>query len=234
MHLPSSLLERYKRALHAYCIERGDSSIKTAYNLGSEALAMKLGALDLAKLHEQALASLIHAKTTPEEKSAIATRATRFFKASVAVIADTPGTVVSLRAVTGSLDQTLSDLAEAKKNVKLQHAERRVAEVALAASEVAAQSLLAESLQLEIHLKVTARKILMANEDERKRMSLKLQDEIAQTLLGIHIRLLALQSEVSANNVAIVKEISATQRLVEKSAETIRQYSRQLGLTHDS
>jgi signal transduction histidine kinase len=66
-----------------------------------------------------------------------------------------------------------------------------------------------------------AHKTIGANEEERQRLSLILQDEIAQALLGIHMRLLVLRREVTANSENIRKEVELTQQLVLKVVSMI-------------
>ena len=71
--------------------------------------------------------------------------------------------------------------------------------------------------------------MLVAQEDERKKISLELQDEIAQTLLGINVRLLSLKQEARSNTKGLKNEIASTQRLVAKSARSVRQAGRKIG-----
>ena len=59
--------------------------------------------------------------------------------------------------------------------------------------------LLKESLQLQEGLRQLAHQVLATQEDERRKISRELQDEIAQTLLGINVRLLSLKQEARSN-----------------------------------
>ena len=68
--------------------------------------------------------------------------------------------------------------------------------------------------------------VLAAQEEERQKISQELQDEIAQTLLGINVRLLSLKTQARSNSRGLKKEIASTQRLVAKSAESVRQAAR--------
>ena len=52
-----------------------------------------------------------------------------------------------------------------------------------------------ESWRLQKHLRHLTHQILSAQEEKRKKISRELQDEIAQTLLGINVRLLTLKKE---------------------------------------
>jgi signal transduction histidine kinase len=77
------------------------------------------------------------------------------------------------------------------------------------------------------------RQILAANELERKKMSLQLHDDIGQTLLGIHVRLLALKKEVATKYTGLNQEIATTQRLVETAVKTINQFAHEFGIPHE-
>jgi hypothetical protein len=47
--------------------------------------------------------------------------------------------------------------------------------------------------------------------------------------LGVHVRLLSLKREARANTKNLKKEITRTQRLVVKSARSVRRVARKLG-----
>jgi signal transduction histidine kinase len=82
-------------------------------------------------------------------------------------------------------------------------------------------------------LQTMTHQILAAHEEERKMMSLQLQDEIAQTLLGIHVRLLALKKEAADSSASLAQEIATTQQLVEQSVEAIHRYATEIGIAHE-
>jgi len=90
--------------------------------------------------------------------------------------------------------------------------------------------LLEESLNLEKQLQQFTRQVLIAKEDGRKKMSLHLQDQIVQTLEGIHLRLLVLNKEVSAGSEDFEKEIAITQDLLLKSVGVINKFAHECGL----
>ena len=71
--------------------------------------------------------------------------------------------------------------------------------------------------------------MLVEHEDERKIISRELQDEIAQTLLGINVRLLSLQQEARSNSRGLKKGIASTQRLVAKSVRSVGRAAREFG-----
>lgn len=83
---------------------------------------------------------------------------------------------------------------------------------------------LEKSLQVQQRLRHLTHRVLAAQEDERRKISHELQDEIAQTLLGIKVRLLNLKTAVSGRG-NLAKEIASTQRLVVDSIQTINRFA---------
>jgi signal transduction histidine kinase len=84
--------------------------------------------------------------------------------------------------------------------------------------------LVKESRRLQKHLRHLTHQILSAQEEERKKISRDLHDEIAQTLLGINVRLLTLKNGATANTESLQKEIASTQRLVKESVKTMSRF----------
>jgi signal transduction histidine kinase len=84
------------------------------------------------------------------------------------------------------------------------------------------------SLQLQKQLRQLTRRVLVAQEDERAKLSHELRDEIAQTLLGINVRLLLLRQAARSKAKGLKNEIASTQRLVEKSVLLVQRLAREL------
>ena len=59
-------------------------------------------------------------------------------------------------------------------------------------------------------------------------MSLHLQDDIAQTMIGIHVRLLALKKAVSIKHEDFAEQITTTERLMAQSVKTIGSFANAL------
>jgi signal transduction histidine kinase len=87
---------------------------------------------------------------------------------------------------------------------------------------------LKESLQLQKQLRQLAHRVLVAQEDEREKISHELRDEIAQTLLGINVRLLLLKQTARSKASGLKNEIASAQRLVVQSASLVRRLAREL------
>ena len=81
---------------------------------------------------------------------------------------------------------------------------------------------------MQIHLRRLTHQIMTTQEAERKRISHELRDEVAQTLLGINVRLLTLKRAAKGNKASLKKEIANTQRLVRTSVQSINQFAHEL------
>jgi signal transduction histidine kinase len=101
-------------------------------------------------------------------------------------------------------------------------------EEALKKSEHHYSKLLVDSERLQEQLRQLSRQILLAQEDERKRISRELHDVIAQTLTGINVRLAALKKEAALHTRHLARDIASTQRLVEKSVNIVHEFAREL------
>lgn len=216
----------YLAALRSYLQHGPPPDTRAAHDLGSQALASGLDTLDLAKIHDQAMQTLLSKNSSADTRAELTRRAEVFFAEAIVPVEGTHRIALeasaSLKQLYANLEQRTSDLADSKNVLLEQIAVRRKSEDSLRISEEASSQLLKDSRVLEKHLQDMARKVLSANEAERRKMSLQLNDEIAQSLLAINLRMLALKKEVSANHTDLTREIAVTQRLVEDSAQIIR------------
>ena len=71
-------------------------------------------------------------------------------------------------------------------------------------------------------------RIIDAREDERKRISRELHDDITQTLVGINVNLEALAREATIKPGEMRHRIVQTQRIVEKAVRIVHDYAREL------
>lgn len=119
-------------------------------------------------------------------------------------------------------------LDAANRELKREIVRRKAVEAALKESEQYSCQLLAEALQLQKQLRHLSHQVLQAQEEERKRISRELHDEIAQVLMAITLHLAALKKEASPNSKDLKRKITRTQRLVEKSVSIVHQFAGQL------
>jgi two-component system, NarL family, sensor histidine kinase DegS len=233
----SILSAQYLTELRAH-LDRGDpqADLLHADEIGKLAAGNGLETLDLARIHEIALAVLTLPDCSPSAREDMSTRAANFFTEAIIPIERTHRAAlevkVQLEKLSETLDQSALDLADSKRRLLEGITERKRAEAAFKTNAEHSARLLSDSRALEAQLQDVARKILAGNEEERKKMSLQLHDEIAQILLGIHVRLLSLKKEAAANHAGLNEEIATTHRLVEDCVKTIKRFAREFGIQH--
>ncbi len=122
----------------------------------------------------------------------------------------------------------LEIITEANQNLKREIAQRQKAEVALKKSEAHYAQLFEQSLHLQEQLRHLSHQLLLTQEEERKRISRELHDEIVQTLVGINVHLASLTVKAEANPKDFRKNIIHTRRLVAKSVDIVHRFAREL------
>jgi signal transduction histidine kinase len=226
------LSQRYEAALGKYLKRASRTSLQPARGWGSQAAALKLETLDVAKIHKGALASL----EAFSRRNGGIKRAEIFFAEAITPIEETHRAALKanshLRRLTKTLNLRTVDLAASRRSLKQGIIQRETVEQALKKSEKHAKKLLAESSRLQEYLQRLTHRILSAQEDKRKKISRDLHDEVAQTLLGINVRLLTLKNEAAVNAGSLKKEFVNTQRLVDKSVKSIKRFAREFGIHH--
>lgn len=116
-------------------------------------------------------------------------------------------------------------------NVKLKKeiVQRQAAEKALHRTQQEQVLLLAQSRKQEEPLRVMSRRILSAQEEERKRISRELHDVISQILIGINVSMDALsKGDPAAFPRNFRLKINDTQRIVESAVNRIHHFCREL------
>jgi signal transduction histidine kinase len=203
------------------------ASLQPALGLGRQAVGLGMETLELARVHERAVATLVPSNNGHQLRR----QAENFFTEAISPIVETHRAArqskMDLNRLTETLDRRTAQLATTNRLLQRGIFRRKSVEAALKKSGLHYGKLLKDSLQLQSRLRLLTHQMLSAQENERKRMSHDLQDEIAQTLLGINTRLLSLKREARANTDGLKNEIASTQRLVIKSAKSVRRVARQ-------
>jgi len=223
------LSQRYVTALRKHLKQGPRVSLLPALGLGRRAVVLGLETLELARIHERALATL----ELSNSKNGVIKRAKMFFTEATIPIVETHRTArrskIQLNRLNETLSQRTEELAATNRQLQRGVVRRKVIEDAFEKDGKHHNKRLEESLQLQKRLRQLTHRVLAAQEDERKKISCELQDEIAQTLLGINVRLLSLKQEARSNTKGLKNEIASTQRLVLKSARSVRRFAREFG-----
>jgi len=214
----------YAAALRKHLKQGPRASLQPARGLGQRAAALGLETLDVARIHEAAVSSLEASRS----RDGIIKRAEMFFTEAITPIEKTHRAALKANARLNQLNKTIRrrtvDLAASDRHLKQGVVQRKAMEQSLKKSAGHYGRLVKESRRLQKHLRQLTHQILSAQEEERKKISRDLHDEIAQTLLGINVRLLTLKSGATANTESLQKEIASTQRLVKESVKTMSQF----------
>ena len=227
----------YQTALRRLLEQGPAASLRPALRLGRQAVALGLETLDVAQSHEQALAAL----QSPDgplltRRSPATRRAKQFFEEAISPIEKTHPAALKDDVRVSQLKQTLRrrtvESSASSRHLEQSVTRREAAEAALKKSGEDRAKLLQEATRLQSSLRTQTRAILVAQENQRHKTSLHLQDEIAQTLVAINIGLLAMKTSAKTNIVKLEKEVANMQRLVRASLKRLNRYSYEFILQH--
>lgn len=225
----SDLSQAYERALRRHLKSGPGGSLGSALSLGRRAVSLGLETLELARIHESALLSM----GPLGKRAGLVKRAELFFNEAITPIVETHRAArrnkLDLQKLNETLVQRTRELAATNLQLKRGINRRKNVEEALRKSGLHYTKLLRESLLLQKGLRQLTHRVLAAQEAERKSMSVGLQDEIAQTLLGINVRLLTLRRESNQNSKGLTDDIADTQNLVARSAKSVRRIASEIG-----
>ena len=224
-----TLSQNYVAALRTHLKPGAPVRLLAARGLGRQAVALGLETLELARIHEHALATL----NLPPEKIKLAGRAESFFTEANTPIEETHRTAraseVHMSRLKETLGQRTVELAATNRQLQRGVVRRKVMEEAAEKNGQHYKKCLEESLELQKRLRQLTHQVIAAQEDERKSISRELHNEIAQTLLGINVRLLSLKHEARVNHRGLKDDIASTERLVAKSAQSVRRVANEFG-----
>ena len=225
----NGLSRRYVTALRKHLNQGPRASLQPALGLGRRAVVLGLETLELARIHERAVTTL----EISSLKNGFLKRSDIFFTEAIIPIVDTHRAARQSRMQLNRLNERLgrrtAELAVTHRQLERGIVRRKSVEAALKISGEHYTKLLKDSLQLQEGLRQLTHRVLAAQEDERKKLSGELQDEIGQPLLGINVRLVTLKQEARNNTRGLKNEIASARRLVLKSAKSVRRVASEFG-----
>jgi len=232
IHKLPRLAKSYQVALRKHLAESDASDLTAANKIGKQALRLGIGTLDLAKIHEEALLTVILPHHSGRNDISNIRRCVAFFAEAAKPLEKThsgaPEAGAHLSVMLETLTERTLALASSNQELKKEIALRQSIEDSLRISEQTTSLLLKKSCELQEDLRYLSRRLLSAQEEERRRISRDLHDVITQTLTGISLRLVALKGQTTASARELHQKIAVTQRMVEKSVNIVHRFARDL------
>ncbi len=186
----------------------------------------------IARLHDDVLVNHILAVQPQKRHAEIIRRSGVFYSLAMTPELRRRGecadAVARLKRNVALLSRRTVALALANRSLKNEINQRKEAEETLRLSEQRYSKLLTQSDVMQAQLRTMSHRMLIAQEEERRRISRELHDVISQTLSGINLRLATLKRDGSIDDVKLDANISKTQRMVLKAVEIVHRFAREL------
>lgn len=224
----AGLPQRYLAALRQHMVHGSSTGAEAALAMGRQGVVLGMAVIGLARIHERCLDALGPGGRDDRRVR----RADGFFAQAIAPLVDKQAATRKDRVILHRLNQVLERRATAltstNRRLLLDIGRRKEVERKLRASRGRYHQLWQGSRHLQTDLRRLTHQILASQEGQRRKLSHNLQDDIAQTLLGINARLHALRLSDRKNTSRLKSGISSTQHLVAESAISVQRSSRAL------
>lgn len=133
-----------------------------------------------------------------------------------------------LRELNEALEEKNHQLATTNNKLKREIAVRKHVEKELRESEEHYRELLVQARMMQENLRYLSCQILNVQEEERKRISRELHDEVGQALTAVNVNLAVLKKAVNGKGGQLRRKIRDAQALLEQTMETVHNFSREL------
>lgn len=187
----------YAVTLCRYVARQQEGCLQEAYELGRKASASGLGVLDMARIHQQAMASCLSRARSTEGKEHTLKAAETFF---MEMLSPFEATHRGFREANLELHQV---------NTELEHRNLELA-------------------RLNRDLRNLSNQILHVQEEERRRISRELHDEVGQALTAVNTNLTMLQRNGTVETQRLRSKIADTQNLLGQTMDTVHSFAREL------
>jgi len=226
----SSLPVTYHSALRDYLAQPNETTLQQAYELGRAAMSAGLGVFDVIRLHHQALNDGVISR----DPSAVVGSAPMIEAFLLETLSPFEAAHRGFRRAWERLEQLNTALAGHNEALALSNAQleeeismRQRTEAELRESKDHYFQLFQKAHSMEESLRELSAQILTAQEEERKRISRELHDEIGQALTAVNVTIAMLKKHASAD-ADLRKKVDEAEELLASSMETVHAFAREL------
>jgi two-component system sensor histidine kinase DegS len=217
LHLPVT----YKSILRDFLAHRDEVILQQAYEFGRAAMNAGLGVFDVIRLHHQALVDGVLPRDV--EAAHFASALESFL---LEVLSPFEAAHRGFRRALERMQQLNEALAERNAQLQKEITHRERTEAELRESKDHYQSLFQQARAMEESLRDLSGQVLTAQEEERKRISRDLHDEIGQTLT-VNVTVAMLKKH-AAGDAAFAQKVSEAEKLLAQSMEVVHRFAREL------
>lgn len=226
---PTHLPVTYQSILRDFLAQPGEPILQQAYDFGRAAMNAGLGVFDVIRLHHQAL---LDGVLPPHVEIARFAPALESFL--LEVLSPFEATHRGFRRALERMQQLNEALAERNEaltvvNAQLQReiSARERTEAELRESKDHYLHLFHQARAMEESLRDLSGQVLTAQEEERKRISRDLHDELGQALTAVNVAVAMLKRQ-AAGDAGFEKKVAEAETLLGQSMETVHRFAREL------
>jgi signal transduction histidine kinase len=217
----------YHEALTEFLANPGETTLHQAYELGRAAMNAGLGVVDVIRLHHRALLEGAVKGGLGRHVEALESfllEALSPFEAAYRGFRDARQRLQQINCVLAQRNEELLDSnAHLEEEIKV----RQRAEGALRESKDHYFRLFQQAHAMEQDLRELSAKVFSAQEEERKRISRELHDEIGQALAAVNVAIVMLKKQARSDPV-LETRVTEAEQLIAQMMETVHGFARDL------
>lgn len=229
--LIDKLCHQYSRALRDFLANSNERALHRAYELGRKTMAAGFGVIDMARIHGDVLAVVLP-RFNGKKGACVAESASAFLRESLSPFEVSHRGFQEANRALRHLNETLEErnrqLATTNQKLKKEVSERRRAETRLRESEEHYRELLDQARLMQENLRYLSSRVFDVQEEERKRISRELHDEVGQALTAVNMNLAVLKKIAGKGRRSLEKNIVDSQKLLEQTMDLVHDFSREL------